>query len=316
MKTRYKVLTALTLLTAGIGGIAAINKVIKIHATSKKLITKDEASHTYSNRLGDIHYKKYGAGSPVLLIHDLNPLSSLHEWDRVISDLSTKHTVYAIDLLGCGLSDKPDITYTNFVYVQLICDFIRNEIGKRTSVIVSNTSTPIVSLACRFEPDLFDKLIFVNPESLNEGMKIPSKLGRHYRFLLNTPIIGTLIYNIVFSKKNILSDLVLKNFFNPQNVSDTLLWQAFESSHLGNSPKSLFAGIHCKYTNFNSKPALSGLNNSILILSSKHYNNSKEIAAEYMSVNPSIEYTEVDKAFRYPHIENPEAFLQEVDVFI
>ena len=48
-----------------------------------------------------------------------------------------EHTVYTIDLLGCACSEKPGVTYTNFVYVQVICDFIRNVIGEKTDVITS-----------------------------------------------------------------------------------------------------------------------------------------------------------------------------------
>ncbi len=75
--------------------------------------------------------KKKGSGSPVLLIHDLNHYSSSMEWDKVIGTLSKEHTVYMIDLLGCGKSDKPAITYTCYLYVQLLTDFIRDIIGKR-----------------------------------------------------------------------------------------------------------------------------------------------------------------------------------------
>lgn len=75
-------------------------------------------------------YKK-GSGSPVLLIHDMLPGACGYEWNRIEEELAMEHTVYTIDLLGCGRSEKPGMTYTNFVYVQVICDFIRNVIGEK-----------------------------------------------------------------------------------------------------------------------------------------------------------------------------------------
>ena len=63
---------------------------------------------------------KKGEGTPLLLVHDLNCASSNYEWKYVVDDLSKRHTVYAIDLLGCGHSDKPKMTYTNYLYVQLL----------------------------------------------------------------------------------------------------------------------------------------------------------------------------------------------------
>ena len=50
-----------------------------------------------------------------------------------------KNTVYTLDLLGCGKSDKPNFTYTNFLYVQLVTDFINNVIGEKADVIVTGT---------------------------------------------------------------------------------------------------------------------------------------------------------------------------------
>ena len=74
--------------------------------------SEEDESNYYNWKFGNIYYKKEGTGSPVLLIHDLNHYSSSMEWDKVIGTLSKEHTVYTIDLLGCGKSDKPAITYT------------------------------------------------------------------------------------------------------------------------------------------------------------------------------------------------------------
>lgn len=50
----------------------------------------------------------------MLLLHDLHCASSGREWQYIEDALAQDHTVYTLDLLGCGRSDKPAITYTNF----------------------------------------------------------------------------------------------------------------------------------------------------------------------------------------------------------
>ena len=65
------------------------------------------------------------------------PGASGYEWNAVTKELATEHTVYTIDLLGCGRSEKPEITYTNFVFAQLLCDFAKNVIKEETDVIAS-----------------------------------------------------------------------------------------------------------------------------------------------------------------------------------
>jgi 2-hydroxymuconate-semialdehyde hydrolase len=55
-------------------------------------------------------YHREGKGEPVLLVHGITTYSFI--WRRIIPLLSPKFDVIAVDLLGCGDSDKPlDISY-------------------------------------------------------------------------------------------------------------------------------------------------------------------------------------------------------------
>jgi pimeloyl-ACP methyl ester carboxylesterase len=53
-----------------------------------------------------MRYLHAGAGRPLLLIHGL--LGYSFSWRFNIAALAEKHSVYAIDLLGAGFSDRPD----------------------------------------------------------------------------------------------------------------------------------------------------------------------------------------------------------------
>jgi pimeloyl-ACP methyl ester carboxylesterase len=52
------------------------------------------------------------AGAPVLVLHGF-PTSS-HDWHRVLHELARRHRVVLLDMLGYGLSDKPDQRYSLF----------------------------------------------------------------------------------------------------------------------------------------------------------------------------------------------------------
>ena len=165
MKTKNKLLTLLILSAGAATTTALINKCIKINATSKNLLTEAK-SLCYKWRFGNIHYTKHGSGKPLLLIHDLTAASSAYEWNQMIQLLKEQYTVYAIDLLGCGRSEKPNLTYTNYLYVQMISDFVKSEIGHRTNVVASGDSSAIAIMACNNNPELFDQIMLINPESL------------------------------------------------------------------------------------------------------------------------------------------------------
>lgn len=51
-----------------------------------------------------VHYRLAGSGPPLLLIHGL--VGSARNWNRNIEDLACNATVYAIDLLNMGESDR------------------------------------------------------------------------------------------------------------------------------------------------------------------------------------------------------------------
>lgn len=64
------------------------------------------------NVLGhNLAYHRQGAGEPVLLVHGVTTYSFI--WRRIIPLLSHSYDVIAVDLLGCGESDKPlDVDYS------------------------------------------------------------------------------------------------------------------------------------------------------------------------------------------------------------
>ena len=104
-----------------------VNKLIESNLTAS--INTKTGEKYYHWKHGNIYYNKTGNGHPLLLIHDLNAFASHYEWTEVTEKLSVNHTVYTLDLIGCGKSDKPSITYTNYFYVQLIQDFINEDLS-------------------------------------------------------------------------------------------------------------------------------------------------------------------------------------------
>jgi haloalkane dehalogenase len=68
------------------------------------------ASH-YVQVLGSrMHYIDEGEGEPILFIHG-NPTSS-YLWRNIIPYVASHYRAIAVDLIGMGKSDKPDIAYT------------------------------------------------------------------------------------------------------------------------------------------------------------------------------------------------------------
>lgn len=313
-KNRFVKSIFLTSATATI--IAAINKALFIHATSKKLLIKEE-HEIYPWRFGDIFYTKTGEGKPLLLIHDLITASSGYEWNKLVKKLAKSHSVYTIDLLGCGRSQKPNLTYTNFLYVQLLTDFIKSVIGHRTDVIVSGSSCSFVITTCNNNAELFDKIILINPDSILKCGQIPNQYTKIYKFLIDLPVIGTLIYNIANSRRSITEKFLTVNYADPCKIEPEIISFCHEASHLGDSgTKALYSSIKGNYTKLNLSHALKKIDNSIFIIGGEYEKNIENTITEYINLNPAIESEIIENSAHLPHLELPEKIIKIMEDFL
>ncbi|WP_099469809.1 alpha/beta fold hydrolase [Konateibacter massiliensis] len=314
MKIKNKLKYAILFGTVTAFSISIINKLIYVSATLKNNLSPAKGKY-YNWRFGKVFYTKQGTGSPLLLIHDLDVCSSSSEWREVVKKLSINHTVYTLDLLGCGLSDKPYLTYTNYLYVQLISDFIKNVIGHKTDVIASGFSSSFTIMACHNDSSLFHKIMLVNPDDLLQSNFAPSKKSMALKILFDSPIIGTLIYNIIFSKNNVRSSL-LEKLHSSSGKTILYLDEFYEAAHLQNCQgKYLFASMKGRYTNVNIIHALKEINNSIYIVAGNNQDKIKIRIENYSYYNPSVESFFVTDTRNYPHIEKPSVFLEQVNIF-
>lgn len=311
-----KILTITLLSSSSIASIHVINKIQNFLHTSKNLLTNPENKY-YKWRFGNIRYNKIGKGTPLLFIHDLTSGSSSYEFHRLVDNLTDQHEIYTMDLLGHGLSDKPSITYTNNLYEQLITDFTKNVIGKKTSVISTGYSVPFVIMACHNNPNFFDKMIFINPQSLYSQNQIPSKQLKFLKFLLEIPVIGTFIYNILNTKSSFEKVFNEEYFYDKSKISQMYISNYLESAKLsGYFAKYSFASFVAKYMNTNILHALKEINNSILIIGGKEKEDIETILENYAYYNNSIELEYIPETKHLPQLESPDRVLNLIKWFV
>ena len=70
-----------------------------------------------------IHYVEQGEGAPIVFLHG-NPTSS-YLWRNIIPYAAKQGRAFAVDLIGMGKSDKPDIPYRFFDHVPFVDGFIK-----------------------------------------------------------------------------------------------------------------------------------------------------------------------------------------------
>jgi pimeloyl-ACP methyl ester carboxylesterase len=180
------------------------------------------ASHYYSWHHGNVHYVKKGLGDPVVLIHNVYPGADHREFEHNLDELARHFTVYAVDLLGFGQSDAPRLKYTAETYIELISDFLREEVAQPAAVVTAGLTCSYVTEIAAAHPDLFTRLVFVCPRSEPTGLDSPAWFAPVRHFFLTTPPLGGGYYETMAGEAEL--DLFLREvFYHPKHVTADLI---------------------------------------------------------------------------------------------
>lgn len=287
---------------AALAGMYTYNRLVASASCGKKLLPTD--GEYYDSKNGRIYYTKQGNGSPILLVHDLDPTASSYEWNKITKRLEKNHTVYTIDLLGCGRSEKPGFEYTNYLYVQLITSFVLDIIQEKTTVVATNLSASFIIMANQLNNELFEKFIFINPVSTKKMEMIPDQMSKLTRLVFGIPIIGTFIYNIHVNPLHIDRRFREKYFSNALRISANIEDVYYEASHLEESHgKFLFGSLLGNYVNINIKKAIKKIDKPVYIIGSRDLKNNIHTIEEYRKLNKNFEICLLSHGGLYPQLE-------------
>ena len=166
---------------------------------------------TWDWRGYDIKYVAYGKGTPIVLLHGFG--ASIGHWRKNIPALAQAgHRVYAIDLLGFGDSEKPDLSYTLEFWVKLIYDFWQVHV-KEPAIFVGNSIGALMALmTLTTYPETACGGVLLNcagslnhrPEDLPGPLRIV--MGTFSR-LVSSKITGPFLFNRVRTKGRIRGSL-------------------------------------------------------------------------------------------------------------
>lgn len=311
-----KLTTAIVLSGSSIAAMYVINRVHTSVCTAKSLLRNSENRY-YEWRFGKVRYQKKGSGSPLLLIHDLTVGSSNYEYHRLINNLTGNHEIYSIDLLGYGLSDKPSMTYTGNLYEQLISDFVMNVIKRKTSVVVTGESVPFVIAACHNNPEIFNKLICINPQNLYTLNEIPSRQTTLMKLFLEIPILGTFTYHALTNRLTVETMFQRQYFCQINEIRDKYIANYLEGAYAGGyNSKYAFASYVGKYMNLNILRELKEINNSILMIGGEKEPEIRTTIDNYKYYNPAIEEVYIPDTKHLPQLEAPDEMLEQIKVFL
>lgn len=285
------------------------NRFIDSVAAGKNML-KPGGGKYYRWKYGDVFYHKYGQGSPIVLLHDVHPAFSSYEWNEVVDEFSKNHTVYTVDLPGCGRSSKTQTTYTNYFYVLFLTAFIKEVVKKKCTVVASGYSSSFAIMAASVDDSLIGRIVAVNPMSMNKLMRSPTSKSKAASVLISLPVIGTTVYNITQSRGNIDLAFTEKWLYNPFHSKTRFTDAFYEGAHFneGNG-KYLLASIQGNMMSVNISSALQKTGDKLVILYGEKMDNAETIVALYEKQDPSVRIQKIPATRQVPHMECPNEFM-------
>src|SRR5438132_9317939 len=189
MKVKGKLLTTGLVVGGVLGTLSVVNRLTESMASELNTVLTGE-ERRYPWKYGDMFYEVKGAreAKPVVLIHSFGPGASSYEWRKNIDALAQQFRVYTVDLMGFGLSDHPAIDYTAETFADLIGDFIKEVIGKPTTVVAHGLSCAYVVANAYRRPQLFERLILVAPPGIMLQETVLGPLNAASKTALYLPI--------------------------------------------------------------------------------------------------------------------------------
>ena len=305
-----KLLSTLTKLNLiSLGAVHMINRFVDQSALENQKVLLARSGKYYTWKWGKVFYSVSGKGDrPLLLLHDASVESSSAEWEKLVSQISDTYRIYMLDLPGCGRSDKPAVTYTNYLYVQLLHSFILDVIGTNVTVVASALSSSFSVMAASFSGNNIHKIYAINPLSFGELSQTVTKVGECVRNMLSLPVIGSCIYHIAVSRRNIEFKFAEKMYYNPFHISKVSMEKSYIASHMQKSNgRFLLASLKGHYLNWDIRKALRSLDIPITIVIGDKLPNARKTALSYKKLNKQIEIRTLSHCKALPQLENPSA---------
>jgi pimeloyl-ACP methyl ester carboxylesterase len=161
---------------------------------------------------------------PLILLHGFG--ASIGHWRHNLEVLSQYHTVYALDMLGFGASEKAAANYNIELWVEQVYDFWQVFI-RQPAVLVGNSNGSLISLvAGAIYPQMVRGIVMMSlPDPALEQAAIPHFI-QPLVLLIKKMVASSIILHPIFylvRQPRILRRWASFAYANPEAVTDELI---------------------------------------------------------------------------------------------
>ena len=160
-------------------------------------------------------FTELGAGATVMLVHGIYAGASSYEFRKLAPLLAQKYRVVVLDLLGCGLSEMPDLDYSAELFIEQIVDALGLFADGPMTLVGSSLGGAFAVRAAGRAPDRVHRLVTIAPTGIAGVLDgDPKAAQRVVRAVFASPLVGELAFNALASRPS------LRYFLRTQSYAD------------------------------------------------------------------------------------------------
>jgi pimeloyl-ACP methyl ester carboxylesterase len=262
-----------------------------------------------------VAFTRHGAGSPVLLVHGIHAGASSNEWRHTVPSLAERYTVFALDLIGFGRSDRPSLRYTPALYQAFLAE-VMNRLGCGPLAVVASSlsAAHLVALAAR-DPRHIAALALIAPTGLGQLSGAASTGQGATELLLEAPIVGTAMYNALSSPASVRRYLE-DSYSDDRLVTDELVESYVQNARQPGGKHAVAAYIGGRL-NVDIRNPLRRVRHPMLVLWGEQARlNPVQHAHAFRVLRPEADWALISGAGDLPHDEQPRLSNAELHRFL
>ncbi|ABL65957.1 alpha/beta fold hydrolase [Chlorobium phaeobacteroides] len=171
-----------------------------------------------------IRYQEFGCEesqkTPLLFIHGYGGM--IEHWDKNIPDFINTHKIYAIDLIGFGKSQKPNVRYSLELFAAQIEAFLYLKKLEKVIIVGHSMGAASALYYAHLRPKKVQALVLANPSGLYAGSM--DGVTKIFFGLVGSPLIGEVLFG-AFANPVGVSQSLLPTYYNQSMVDMNLINQ-------------------------------------------------------------------------------------------
>ncbi|HEY9858891.1 MAG TPA: alpha/beta fold hydrolase [Candidatus Obscuribacterales bacterium] len=257
------------------------------------------------------------SNTPLILLHGFG--ASIGHWRHNLEVLSQSHTVYALDMVGFGASEKATANYNAAFWVEQVYDFWKTFIRQPVVLVGNSIGSLICMAAAAAHPDMVAGIAMLSlPDPSAREEAIPQFLRpaiATLEGLFASPLLLKTIFRIV-RRPQVVKPWARIAYANPEAVTDELV-DILTGPAQDRGSAQAFCAILKAMTSTKFGPSVKSilptLQIPILLMWGKQDRMIPySLARQFTSYNPNLKFVEVENAGHCLHDECPEQVNQAI----